>query len=77
MIAVGERVLDSRLMIFGSFGLPGSSLGVDEAIAPDARAAPGCLAEDCVGAYLFLSSDLLSGYITGQIIEVNGGQLMP
>jgi 3-oxoacyl-[acyl-carrier protein] reductase len=33
-------------------------------------------AEDCVGAYLFLSSDLLSGYIIGQVIEVNGGQLM-
>lgn len=33
--------------------------------------------EDCVGAYLFLASDLLSGYITGQVIEVNGGQLMP
>ncbi|TIT81153.1 MAG: SDR family oxidoreductase, partial [Mesorhizobium sp.] len=34
-------------------------------------------AEDCVGAYLFLSSGLLSGYIVGQVIEVNGGQLMP
>ena len=34
-------------------------------------------AEDCVGAYLFLASETLSGYITGQIIEVNGGQLMP
>jgi 3-oxoacyl-[acyl-carrier protein] reductase len=34
-------------------------------------------AEDCVGAYLFLSSHRLAGYITGQIIEVNGGQLMP
>lgn len=34
-------------------------------------------AEDCVGAYLFLSSTLMSGYITGQVIEVNGGQLMP
>ncbi|WP_027165031.1 SDR family oxidoreductase [Mesorhizobium sp. WSM3224] len=34
-------------------------------------------AQDCVGAYLFLSSDLLSGYIIGQVIEVNGGQLMP
>jgi len=33
--------------------------------------------EDCVGAFLFLASALLSGYITGQIIEVNGGQLMP
>ncbi len=35
------------------------------------------VAEECVGAYLFLASDLLSGYIVGQIIEVNGGQLMP
>ncbi|MGO4834829.1 SDR family NAD(P)-dependent oxidoreductase, partial [Rhizobiaceae sp. 2RAB30] len=34
-------------------------------------------AEDCVGAYLFLSSAAMSGYVTGQIIEVNGGQLMP
>jgi 3-oxoacyl-[acyl-carrier protein] reductase len=33
--------------------------------------------EDCVGAYLFLSSNALSGYVTGQVIEVNGGQLMP
>ena len=33
--------------------------------------------EECVGAYLFLASTALSGYITGQIIEVNGGQLMP
>jgi 3-oxoacyl-[acyl-carrier protein] reductase len=33
--------------------------------------------EDCVGAYIFLASPTLSGYITGQIIEVNGGQLMP
>jgi 3-oxoacyl-[acyl-carrier protein] reductase len=33
--------------------------------------------EDCVGAYLFLASDAMSGYVTGQVIEVNGGQLMP
>jgi 3-oxoacyl-[acyl-carrier protein] reductase len=33
--------------------------------------------EDCVGAYLFLASDTLSGFVTGQILEVNGGQLMP
>ncbi len=33
--------------------------------------------EDCVGAYLFLASPSLSGYIVGQVIEVNGGQLMP
>lgn len=33
-------------------------------------------AGDCVGAYLFLSSEAMSGYIAGQIIDVNGGQLM-
>jgi 3-oxoacyl-[acyl-carrier protein] reductase len=33
--------------------------------------------EECVGAYLFLASASLSGYVTGQILEVNGGQLMP
>ena len=35
------------------------------------------VAEDCVGAYLFLACASLSGYIIGQVIEVNGGQLMP
>jgi len=35
------------------------------------------VAEDCVGAYLFLASPTLSGYVIGQVIEVNGGQLMP
>jgi 3-oxoacyl-[acyl-carrier protein] reductase len=34
-------------------------------------------AEDCVGAFLFLACESLSGYIIGQVIEVNGGQLMP
>ena len=33
--------------------------------------------EDCVGAYLFLACESLSGYVTGQTIEVNGGILMP
>jgi 3-oxoacyl-[acyl-carrier protein] reductase len=36
-------------------------------------ASPG----DCVGAFLFLASPTLSGYITGQNIHVNGGQVMP
>jgi 3-oxoacyl-[acyl-carrier protein] reductase len=44
------------------------------ATVPQGRAGT---AEDCVGAYLFLASDTLSGYIIGQVIEVNGGQLMP
>lgn len=33
--------------------------------------------DDCVGAYLFLASERLSGYVVGQVLEVNGGQLMP
>jgi 3-oxoacyl-[acyl-carrier protein] reductase len=32
---------------------------------------------DCVGAFLFLASPTLSGYVTGQNIHVNGGQAMP
>ena len=34
-------------------------------------------ADECAGAFLYLASDALSSYVTGQIIEVNGGQLMP
>jgi 3-oxoacyl-[acyl-carrier protein] reductase len=34
-------------------------------------------AQECVGAFLFLASSEASGYITGQVIEVNGGQVMP
>ena len=44
------------------------------ATVPQGRAG---VAEDCVGAFLFLASSALSGYIIGQVIEVNGGQLMP
>ena len=33
-------------------------------------------AEDCVGPIIFLSSQTMSGYITGQILEVNGGQFI-
>ena len=33
--------------------------------------------EECVGTVFFLASDTMSRYVTGQIIEVNGGQLMP
>ena len=35
------------------------------------------IAEDCVGTFLFLASESLSGYLVGQVIEVNGGQYMP
>ncbi|HEU5086836.1 MAG TPA: glucose 1-dehydrogenase [Roseiflexaceae bacterium] len=33
--------------------------------------------EECVGAAFFLASDTMAGYVTGQILEVNGGQYMP
>jgi 3-oxoacyl-[acyl-carrier protein] reductase len=33
--------------------------------------------EDCMGPILFLASHSMSGYVTGQILHVNGGQLMP
>lgn len=35
------------------------------------------LAEECAGAFLYLASEQMSGYVTGQVIEVNGGQYMP
>jgi len=34
-------------------------------------------ADECVGTFVYLASDAMSGYLTGQIIEVNGGQHMP
>jgi 3-oxoacyl-[acyl-carrier protein] reductase len=34
-------------------------------------------AEECAGAYLFLASDRLSSFVTGQVVEVNGGIVMP
>ncbi len=32
--------------------------------------------DDCAGAALFLASPGLSGFVTGQVVEVNGGQFM-
>ncbi|MDB5522418.1 MAG: binding domain of trans-2-enoyl-CoA reductase family protein [Rhizobium sp.] len=54
------------------YSLPGQADVVAKAV-PLARVGT---AEDCVGTYLFLASDALSGYITGQMIDVNGGQVM-
>ncbi len=45
-----------------------------EATIPMGRAGT---AEECVGAALFLASDELSGYVTGQMVEVNGGLHRP
>jgi 3-oxoacyl-[acyl-carrier protein] reductase len=33
-------------------------------------------ADECTGTFIYLASDALSGYVTGQVIEVNGGQYM-
>ena len=34
-------------------------------------------ADECAGTFIYLASNALSGYVTGQVIEVNGGQYMP
>lgn len=34
-------------------------------------------ARECAGAVLFLASEDLASYVTGQIVEVNGGSVMP
>ena len=34
-------------------------------------------AEECAGTFVYLASNEMSGYVTGQVIEVNGGQYMP
>jgi 3-oxoacyl-[acyl-carrier protein] reductase len=55
------------------YALPGQGDNVAKAV-PLARVGTP---EDCVGTYLFLASEMLSGYITGQMFDVNGGQAMP
>lgn len=35
------------------------------------------VSQDCVGPLVFLASRNMSGYITGQILHINGGQMMP
>lgn len=52
---------------------PAGLLSAQVGTIPMARAGTP---EACVGAYLFLASKELSGYLTGQVIEVNGVQLM-
>jgi len=60
--------------LFHERNTPPEIFRAQEATIPMARAGTP---EECVGTYLFLCSDMLSGYITGQVIEINGGQLMP
>ena len=57
----------------------GAACGAAATSGPDAGAgsagATGANAEDVAGAYLFLASDL-SAYVTGAVIDVNGGMLI-
>ena len=32
--------------------------------------------DECIGTFLYLASQQLSSYVTGQVLEVNGGQYM-
>ncbi len=54
----------------------GSSRGIGAAVARIPMRPVGT-AKECVGAFLFLCSAAMSGYVTGQVIAVNGGLLMP
>jgi 3-oxoacyl-[acyl-carrier protein] reductase len=60
--AIHERLSSPELMKSFLSGIPMGRVGS---------------ADECAGAYLFLASASLSGYMTGQVLEVNGGQLMP
>lgn len=60
--------------LFHERNTPPDVFKAQEASIPMGRAGTP---EECVGTYLFLCSEALSGYITGQVIEINGGQLMP
>lgn len=55
------------------YALPGQGENVAKALPLGRVGTP----QDCIGTYLFLASEALSGYITGQMIDVNGGQAMP
>jgi 3-oxoacyl-[acyl-carrier protein] reductase len=57
-----ERHTDERQLAAMVAGIPMGRVGT-----PD----------ECVGAVLFLACPAMSGYVTGQVLEVNGGQLTP
>ncbi|HEY7140582.1 MAG TPA: SDR family NAD(P)-dependent oxidoreductase [Methylomirabilota bacterium] len=54
-----------------------SSPAIMEAFVRSVPMGRAAAAEECVGAFLFLASERLSSFVTGQVLEVNGGQFMP
>ena len=57
-----------------AFGAQGARVAVHYR---NSHAAAGTTVAHVTGAFLFLASDAASSFITGQIVEVNGGQVMP
>ncbi|HTM78857.1 MAG TPA: SDR family NAD(P)-dependent oxidoreductase [Devosia sp.] len=68
--AVAPGVIDTR--VHHRYTDPGVMAKFTAAIPMGRVASP----HECAGAYLFLASELLASFVTGQVIEVNGGQLM-
>jgi 3-oxoacyl-[acyl-carrier protein] reductase len=53
---------------------PQESIDASAAQTPQRR---NGTSEECIGAFLYLASAEASSFVTGQVIEVNGGLLMP
>lgn len=68
--AVAPGVIDTRIHTL--YTAPQVMADFTAAIPMGRMARP----EECAGAYLYLASECLASFVTGQIIEVNGGQLM-
>jgi 3-oxoacyl-[acyl-carrier protein] reductase len=68
--AVSPGIIDTR---FHEQHTPDEAFEAMVRQIPLGRAAPP---EECVGATLFLASSVLSSYVTGHVLEVNGGMLL-
>ena len=66
----GSRLDDAEEILFYKKGFEVVKLEATAASIPMKRLGS---AEDCVGAYLFLAAPELSGYVTGQVLNVCGG----
>ena len=53
---------------------PPEALEASRAAIPQKRIGE---ARECAGTMLYLASETMSSFVTGQVIEVNGGQIMP